>query len=119
MILCSAGKMRKYREKGYWGERTLPDTFREQVQAVPERVALVDPPNKEELVGLPPRRARFRELDRAADAVATALLDLGIQKDDVVMVQLPNVWELALTYIAVARAGAVIPPLPETPSARS
>jgi acyl-CoA synthetase (AMP-forming)/AMP-acid ligase II len=112
MILCSSEKIREYREKGYWGDRTLLDAFREQVQAGPERVALVDPPNKEELVGMAPRRVCFRELDRAADAVATALLDLGIQKDDVIMVQLPNIWELALLYVAVARAGAVIAPLP-------
>ncbi len=112
MILCSSEKIREYREKGYWGDRTLLDAFREQVQAGPERVALVDPPNKEELVGMAPRRVCFRELDRAADAVATALLDLGIQKDDVIMVQLPNIWELALLYVAIARAGAVIAPLP-------
>jgi len=112
MILCPSEKRREYREKGYWGDRTLLDAFGEQVREAPERAALVDPPNKQELVGLPPQRVSFRELDRAADAVATALLRLGIQKDDVVMVQLPNVWELALAYIAVARAGAVIAPLP-------
>jgi len=112
MILCSAEQMRRYREKGYWGDRTLLDAFSRQVQREPERTALVDPPNKAELTGLPPDRVSFGELDRAADAVACALLNLGIGRDDVVLVQLPNIWELALLYLAVARAGAIISPLP-------
>ncbi|HUW64136.1 MAG TPA: class I adenylate-forming enzyme family protein [Spirochaetia bacterium] len=112
MILSSAEHIRRYREQGYWGDRTLLDAFHEHVLAGPERVAVVDPPNKKDLVGLPSSRVSFRELDRAADAVATALLDLGIQKDDVIMVQLPNIWELALLYIAAARAGVIIAPLP-------
>ncbi|MCL6634633.1 MAG: acyl--CoA ligase [Peptococcaceae bacterium] len=112
MILASPEKISEYTQKGYWGNETLLDDFAGQVQKFPERTAVVDPPNKESLVGLAPERVSYRELDRAAGAVATALLELGIQKDDVVMVQLPNIWELAMLYIAVARAGAVISPLP-------
>ncbi|CAB3391555.1 class I adenylate-forming enzyme family protein [Kyrpidia spormannii] len=44
--------------------------------------------------------------------MAQALVDRGLRKDDVVMVQLPNVWELAMLYLAVARAGGVIAPIP-------
>lgn len=112
MILASPEKIREYTEKGYWGARTLLNAFKEHVQRNPERVAVVDPPNKDQLVGLPPERISYRDLDRAADAVATALLEMGVQKDDVIMVQLPNTWELAMLYIAVARAGAIIAPLP-------
>jgi acyl-CoA synthetase (AMP-forming)/AMP-acid ligase II len=112
MILTSREKISEYTGKGYWGTKTLLDAFKEQVQKNPDRVALVDPPNKEQLVGLPPERISYRELDRAAGAVASALVEMGIQKDDVVMVQLPNTWELAMLYIAIARAGAIISPLP-------
>jgi acyl-CoA synthetase (AMP-forming)/AMP-acid ligase II len=112
MILCSAGQSRRYRKDGFWGDRTLLDAFSRHVHREPERTALVDPLNKPELTGLPAERVSFGELDRAADAVACALADLGIGKDDVVLVQLPNIWELALLYLAVARAGAVISPLP-------
>ncbi|MDA8335909.1 MAG: class I adenylate-forming enzyme family protein [Peptococcaceae bacterium] len=112
MILASPEKIREYTDKGYWGHRTLLADFQERVREDPLRIALVDPPNREDLVGGSPRRISYGELDRAADAVATALLTLGIGKDDLIMVQLPNIWELAMLYIAVTRTGAVISPLP-------
>ena len=78
----------------------------------PDTLCLVDPPNKEALVGLKPERLTFRELDRAVDAVAEGLLAKGIKKDDIIMVQLPNCWELAMLYLAITRAGALISPMP-------
>ncbi len=36
----------------------------------------------------------------------------GIHKDDIIMVQLPNTWELAMLYLAITRAGALISPMP-------
>ncbi len=112
MILASVERIREYTEKGYWGEKTLLDCFFEHAAKNPERVALVDPPNKEQLVGLPPERLTYAELARAVDAVATALVEMGLQKDDVVVVQMPNTWELAMLYLAVCRAGGIISPLP-------
>ena len=41
-----------------------------------------------------------------------ALLEAGVGKDDVVMVQLPNIVELVVTYLACARIGAILSPLP-------
>lgn len=112
MILATSDKIREYTEKGWWGNKTLLDYFKQHVSEYPDRVALVDPPDKEELTGRPPERITYRELDRAVDAVATALMEMGIGKDDVVIVQLPNCWELAMLYLAITRAGALISPLP-------
>ncbi|MCL6576097.1 AMP-binding protein, partial [Kyrpidia sp.] len=112
MILASPERIREYTAEGYWGTETLWDRFRQYARAHPDRVALVDPPNKEELVGFYPERLTYRELEQAVGAVAQALVDRGLRKDDVVMVQLPNVWELAMLYLAVARAGGVIAPIP-------
>lgn len=112
MILASQEQIKEYTEKGWWGKKTLIDYFKEHVRENPDRVALVDPPNKEELVGLLPERITYKELDRTADAVAASFMEMGIGKDDVVMVQVPNCWELAMLYIAVTRAGALISPLP-------
>lgn len=44
--------------------------------------------------------------------VASALVALGIQKDDILIVQLPNIWELAMLYLAIAQTGALISPVP-------
>lgn len=72
----------------------------------------MDPPNKENLVGLKPERLTYKELDRAVDAVATAFLEMGVKKDDVIIMQIFNIWELAMLYLAIARAGATASPMP-------
>ncbi|BBO69753.1 2,3-dihydroxybenzoate-AMP ligase [Desulfosarcina alkanivorans] len=112
MILASSSSIKKFTQMGAWGDKTLIDYFKSHVKKDPERVCVIDPPNKEKLVGLPAERLTYRDLDRAADAVAEALVAEGIEKDDVVLVQLPNCWELAMLYQAVSRAGALISPLP-------
>ncbi len=112
MILASQEEIKRWTERGVWGSKTLIDYFKENVKRYPNDVCIVDPYNKKELVGFDPERLTYREFDRAVDATAEALLELGIQKDDIVMVQIPNCWELAMLYLAIARAGAVISPMP-------
>jgi acyl-CoA synthetase (AMP-forming)/AMP-acid ligase II len=112
MILASQESIREWTEKGVWGKKTLIDYFKEHVAKMPDALCLVDPPNKEALVGLKPERLTYRELDRAVDATAEAFIAKGIKKDDIIMVQLPNCWELAMLYLAITRAGALISPLP-------
>ena len=112
MILDSAERIKVYTKRGYWGKKSLIDYFKEHVSEDPDRVCLLDPPNKEQLVGLTPERLTYRALDRAVDATAESLLRMGIQKDDIIIVQLPNCWELAMLYLAITRAGALISPLP-------
>ncbi|MBP1721218.1 MAG: 2,3-dihydroxybenzoate-AMP ligase, partial [Deltaproteobacteria bacterium] len=112
MILTSQENIKKWTEAGVWGKKTLIDYFKEHVAKSPNMLCLADPPNKEALVGLKPERLTFRELDRAVDAVAEGLLSKGIQRDDIIIVQLPNCWELAMLYLAITRAGALISPIP-------
>lgn len=112
MILASEKMIRYWTDAGAWGEKTFIDYFKEHVMADPEKVCLVDPLNREALVGSKPERLTYRELDKAVDAVAEGLLAKGIKKDDIIMVQLPNVWELAMLYLAITRTGALISPMP-------
>ena len=112
MIFASQESILEWTGKGIWGKKTLIDYFKEHVAKGPDDVCLVDPPNKEALVGLKAERLTFRELDRAVDAVAEALIARGIKKDDIIIVQLPNCWELAMLYLAITRAGALISPMP-------
>ena len=112
MILASEEQITQYRETGCWGERTLIDDYKLYVAANPQRIAFIDPSNKQALVGMSPERVSFAVFDRAVDAVATALRARGIGKDDIVLAQLPNIWELGMLYVAVARAGGVLSALP-------
>lgn len=112
MILASEQMITEWTEKGAWIEKTLIDYFKEHVTALPDKICLVDPPNKRDLMGLEAERLTYQELDRVVDATAEAFLNMGITKDDIIMVQMPNCWELAMLYLAITRAGALISPLP-------
>lgn len=112
MIVATEKTIAMWTESGAWEYKTFIDYFKGHVAREPKKVCLVDPLNKEALVGLKPERLTYRELDRAVDATAEGLLARGIGKDDIVMVQLPNTWELAMLYLAITRTGGLISPLP-------
>ncbi len=112
MILASKESIEDYTNKGCWGSKTLLDHFYEHVAKMPDKPAIVDPLNKETLLGTPPDRISYSELSRAIGGMATALLHCGIQKDDIVVVQMPNCWELVMLYLAICKAGAIISPSP-------
>ncbi len=112
MIFASQESIAEWTGKGIWGKKTLVDYFKEQVAKTPDELGIADPLNKEALVGLKPERLTFKEFGRAVDATGEALMARGIKKDDIVIVQLPNCWELAMLYLAITRAGALISPMP-------
>jgi acyl-CoA synthetase (AMP-forming)/AMP-acid ligase II len=112
MILETKQRVAQYTERGWWGDKTLSDLFLDNVSRSPDTLAVVDPPNRASLVPGEPRRLTYAELQTATDRFALALLDAGIGKDDVVMVQLPNIVELVVVYLASARIGAIVTPLP-------
>jgi len=112
MILASDAAIEKLTSLGAWGKKTLIDYFKEHAKADPDRICVADPPNKEQLLGIAAQRVSYKDFDRAVDAVAEALAAKGIGKDDVVMVQLPNCWELAMLYLAISRTGALTSPAP-------
>jgi len=74
MILASQENIQKWTASGAWGTKTFIDYFKGHVRKDPDKVCLVDPLNKEALLGLKPERLTYRELDRAVDAVAEGLL---------------------------------------------
>jgi non-ribosomal peptide synthetase component E (peptide arylation enzyme) len=111
MITVSQEKITEYTEKGYWGEKTLLDLLNEHAAAHPEADALVDPDNREALVGGAPKRFTYARMMEAVDGIAAGFQSLGIGRDDIILVQLPNVVEIVLTYLAAARVGAISSPL--------
>jgi len=112
MILTPQEHIRTYTERGWWGTETIDDLFRKNVERTPSALAIADPPNRAELTPGEPLRLTWTQLDQATDRLAAALLGAGVCKDDVVMVQLPNIVELVVVYLAAARLGAILSPLP-------
>src|SRR5690606_27676240 len=62
-----------------------------------ERTAVVDGPC----------RLSYRELAVRADALAEGLAELGLDRGDTVLVQLPNRWEFVVVTLACFRLGVV------------
>lgn len=112
MILSSPDTIRRYRDAGWWGDETLLDLWTRNVATHPERMALVDPPNRADLTAGTPRRWTYAETDLRATRLAAALHAAGVRRDDIVMVQLPNIVELPLVYLAALKLGAIVSPLP-------
>jgi acyl-CoA synthetase (AMP-forming)/AMP-acid ligase II len=108
----SAEKIAEYTAKGWWSERTYADLFDDIAGQVPTRIALVDALNRADFAFGAPRRLTYAEASVAATRVAAALYAAGVRQGDRVLVQLPNIVELILVYIAIARLGAIISPAP-------
>ncbi len=99
-------------KRGWWGEQTLDDLFRAAVQSNPDHVALVDQYNRSEFTDGGPQRLTFAELANCADNLAADFYNSGLRRDDIVVVQLPNIAELAVLYFALGQLGVIISPVP-------
>jgi len=102
----------EYRARGGWSELRLFDLFAANAARVPARLAVVDPPNREALDERAPARLDYRALASLVDRTMVALAGAGLRRDDVLVTQLPNVAEYVATYLAAARLGIVLSPVP-------
>ena len=105
-------KIQRYVAEGWWSDETLDTLARAAAETAPDRVAVVDPPDREALAFGPPLRLDHAALARATDALAARLHAAGLREGDRVIVQLPNIVELVATYLAAARLGLVLSPIP-------
>ncbi|RME40768.1 MAG: hypothetical protein D6796_16755 [Caldilineae bacterium] len=112
MILSTPEQIKEYTEKGWWGTDTILDLFLRNAEKTPDADALVDPPNRPTFTTGEPQRLTYAQTRQAADRLAGALAAAGVGKDDIIMVQLPNIVELALVYLAAARTGSIVSPVP-------
>ncbi len=112
VVLVSKELAEKYTREGWWDNKTLIGIFLDNASKNPDRVAVVDPPNKEGLVGIGPERLAYGELKERVDRLSSFFLRRGLTKDNAVIIQLPNIHELLVTYLAVWRFGGIISPVP-------
>jgi cyclohexanecarboxylate-CoA ligase len=92
---------------GLWRDLTINDYLDRAVADRPDKLAVAALSTETGVV----ERISYGKMAVLADRIAVGLFRLGIGPSDVVSVQLPNVWEFTLTYLACARIGAVINPL--------
>jgi len=91
----------RWRDAGLWLDVTLHQGFDETVAKMPDKIGIITPE----------RNYTFAELKETSDALAAGLLGIGINKGDIVAVQLPNWVEFFYLQIALSRIGAIIQPM--------
>ena len=92
---------------GWWPGRTINDELDACRAQCPEKIALC----AFELEHARLKQFTYRELGTLTDRIAVGLARLGVVRNDVVSMQLPNVWQFTLLYLACSRIGAVLNPL--------
>lgn len=100
--ILTAETARRYKGDGWWEDRTLLHHFDAAVASRPSATAIVAPNG---------RRMSYAELDEESRRVAAHFAELGLEKGDVVSIQLPNWAEFASVHLAATRLGAVTNPL--------
>jgi long-chain acyl-CoA synthetase len=88
-------------------DKVMTDYLRETVDSAPNRVALITT-NKVPILGRLDKAITYRELDEKSDAMATALVELGLEKGDRVAIVMPNCVQFAIAYFAVLKAGGCV-----------
>src|ERR1700733_10707129 len=90
----------------------LDQLFRYAASQRPDALALVDPPDREQVIGGAPRALTYAQADRAISSIAARLAGLGLAAGDIVGLQMPNTVEGVLALLGILRAGLVAAPLP-------
>src|SRR5664280_2009503 len=92
---------------GYWHDHTINDDLDACVAACPDKLALTAVRQDTGET----RRFTYRQVATLCDRIAVGLSRLGVGRNDVVAMQLPNWWQFSLLYLACSRLGAVLNPL--------
>lgn len=91
-----------YREKGYWGDATLLDTWNLTTLRHADKTAIVDAYGTS---------YTFKKADELADKLAAYLIETGVVEGDIVSAQLPGWAEFLIVYAACLKTGAVLSPI--------
>lgn len=112
MILVSSDKIDEYTCRGWWGTTTLWDLFRQNLHQRPQAEAVVDAINRADFAHGAPQRLTWSRLAEAVDRFCHLLLELGMRRDAVLLMQQPNCVEQFVVYMACARLGIIVTPVP-------
>jgi 2,3-dihydroxybenzoate-AMP ligase len=89
--------VRRYREKGYWVDKTLGEEFDEFVGRYSDRVALAHNG----------KHVSYREMEKKVNRLALHFVNLGLRTYDRVILQLPNEPEFVYCYFAAVKIGVI------------
>jgi 2,3-dihydroxybenzoate-AMP ligase len=96
-VLFPESFVKKYKQKGYWIEKTLGEEFDEWVNRHPHRVALAYMGNY----------VSYSEMAEKVNRLSLHLIDLGLRPYDRIILQLPNEPEFVYCYFAAVKIGVI------------
>lgn len=99
-------------DDGMVSSLTFPDVplhqfIKDTSKRIPHNTALITPANLP-VLGRIGKEMTYAELDRASDAMAVALVELGLQKGDRVAIVMPNCVAFVISFYAILKAGGVV-----------
>jgi len=109
----SADLAGRYRQLGFWRDATPAADLRRWASETPDAVALTV-----RTLATGSQRMTYREYADRVDRVTAVLAELGIGPGDIVVLQLPNWWQVNAVVLACARLGAIAAPFVTTIRAR-
>ena len=112
MILTNESRIKDFKNRGWWGEDTLYSLFEEALLQCENQEALIDPENRPIITGDSAKRLTFKEIHEIVERYASIFYEQGLRKDDIVIIQLPNVVELPIIYLALSKLGIICSPIP-------
>ncbi|WP_068312673.1 AMP-binding protein [Polycladidibacter hongkongensis] len=112
MILSDEQTIADYSKTGVWGNVTLDALFRRAAQQNPQRIALVDAPDRESWTSGAPRALTYAEAEQEIRALAGFFSAVGLEPDQIIGLQAPNTVDTVLTILAAMRAGLVVATFP-------
>jgi 2,3-dihydroxybenzoate-AMP ligase len=89
--------VRKYKEKGYWIDRTLGEEFDEWVDKYRDRTALA----------FNGKHVSYREMGEKVDRLALHFINTGLRTYDRMIFQLPNEPEFVYCFFAAVKIGVI------------
>jgi len=92
---------------GYWPNRTILDYFEDALASTPDKICVTDHNSTTGSSTM----LTYRQLDRLSRRIAVGLARHGIEKGDVVALQMPSWWEFLAIHLACVHIGAITNPL--------
>ena len=89
--------MCEYIRRGYWKDQTLGDLLEQSARAFSERPGVTDLS----------RTLTYSEWNLLSNRLALHLLDRGFKPGDIVLLQVPNIWEFNVLFFALLKIGVL------------
>lgn len=86
---------------------TLHQMLRDSAAKYPDNIAIITSARLP-LLGRVAEKITYRQLDEQTDAMAAALIDMGLKKGDRVALVMPNIAGFLIAYFGVLKAGGVV-----------